>query len=202
MILYHATFCINSLAHVWGRKQYVTGDDSRNNWFLAFLCLGEGWHNNHHAYQCSVRQGFRCWEVDPTSYFLKTLSWLGIVWGLKTPPGGVLRNEQRLGSRVIDRAAEQLASHFNAEWIARAIASVLQGHELSALREALAFAHDRSADALNAIRLPQIPTREELLARAKGIFAKTKSLEQIVERANQLLLRAVGDHLTTVEHRA
>ena len=69
--VYHATFCINSLAHVHGRKRYVTGDDSRNNWLLALFTMGEGWHNNHHAYQSSVRQGFRWWEIDPTFYILK-----------------------------------------------------------------------------------------------------------------------------------
>ena len=68
--VYHATFCINSLAHVLGRQRYVTGDDSRNNWLLAILTMGEGWHNNHHAYQSSVRQGFRWWEYDPTFYLL------------------------------------------------------------------------------------------------------------------------------------
>ena len=195
VVLYHATFCINSLAHVRGRKQYVTGDDSCNNWFLAILSLGEGWHNNHHAYQSSVRQGFRWWEIDPTYYFLKTLSWLGVVWALKTPPEGVLRNEQRLGSRVINRAAEQLASHFNAERIARAITSALQGHELSALREGIASAHNRSAEALNTIHLPQLPSREDLFARARGAFAKTKSLDEIIDRAYELLLTAVGNHL-------
>ena len=200
VVLYHATFCINSLAHVWGRTHYVTGDDSRNNWFLALLTLGEGWHNNHHAYQSSVRQGFRWWEVDVTYYLLKALSWLGIVKGLKTPPDSVLRNEQRLGSRVINRAAEQLASHFNAEWIARAIASALQGHELSALREALACAHDRSAEAFNAIHLPQIPSRQDLLSRARRLFAKTRSLDEIIDRANELLLKAVGDHLAAAKH--
>ena len=201
--LYHATFCINSLAHVRGGKRYVTGDDSRNNWFLAILSLGEGWHNNHHAYQSSVRQGFRWWEVDPTFYFLKTLSWLGIVWGLKMPPEAVLRNEQRLGSRVINRAAEQLASHFDAEWIARAIATALHAHELSSIREALSSAHDRSAEALSTIHLPQLPSREDLFTRARAIFAKTKSLDEIIDRANDLLLVAVGAHLAaTVERRA
>src|SRR3984957_677392 len=68
--LYHATFCINSLAHVHGRRRYVTGDDSRNNWLLAFFTMGEGWHNNHHAYQSSARQGFRWWEYDATFYIL------------------------------------------------------------------------------------------------------------------------------------
>ena len=76
-LVYHATFCINSLAHVRGRKRYVTGDDSRNNWLLALFTMGEGWHNNHHAYQSSVRQGFHWWEIDPTYYLLKVpvLAW-------------------------------------------------------------------------------------------------------------------------------
>src|SRR5215218_1269771 len=85
-LVYHATFCINSLAHVQGRKRYVTGDDSRNNWLLAFFTMGEGWHNNHHAYQSSARQGFRWWEIDLTFYILKALSWTGLIWSLKTPP--------------------------------------------------------------------------------------------------------------------
>ncbi len=71
VLVYHATFCINSLAHVVGRTRYVTGDDSRNNWLLAIFTMGEGWHNNHHAYQSSARQGFRPWEIDPTYYILK-----------------------------------------------------------------------------------------------------------------------------------
>src|SRR6266700_3975065 len=102
VLVLHATFCINSLAHVHGRKRYVTGDDSRNNWFLALFTMGEGWHNNHHACQSSVRQGFRWWEVDSTFYILKVLSWLRVVWDLKRAPEAVVRNEQRLGSRVIN----------------------------------------------------------------------------------------------------
>ena len=105
VLVYHATFCINSLAHVAGRKRYVTGDDSRNNWLLAVFTMGEGWHNNHHACQASVRQGFRWWEFDPTFYALKLLSWIGVVWNLKPPSQALVRNEQRLGSRVIERAA-------------------------------------------------------------------------------------------------
>jgi stearoyl-CoA desaturase (delta-9 desaturase) len=109
VLVYHATFCINSLAHVRGRRRYVTADDPRNNWLLAVFTMGEGWHNNHHAYQSSVRQGFRWWEIDPTFYILKVLSWFALVWDLKTPPVLVRRNEHRLGSRVIERAAAQLA---------------------------------------------------------------------------------------------
>jgi stearoyl-CoA desaturase (Delta-9 desaturase) len=71
--------------------------------------MGEGWHNNHHAYQSSARQGFRWWEVDPTFYILKTQSFFGLVWDLKTPPLEVRRNQHRLDWRGIERAAGQLA---------------------------------------------------------------------------------------------
>src|SRR5690606_29632554 len=86
VLLYHGTFMINSLAHVHGTQRYLTGDDSRNNWWLALITLGEGWHNNHHAYQRSTRQGFRWWEIDPTYYVLRVLSWFRIVWDLGEPP--------------------------------------------------------------------------------------------------------------------
>ncbi|MBI4569849.1 MAG: acyl-CoA desaturase [Planctomycetes bacterium] len=84
--LWHATFCVNSLAHVWGRRRYPTGDASRNNWFVAILTLGEGWHNNHHHYMHSARQGFFWWEYDVTYYVLKMLSWVAIVSDLRTVP--------------------------------------------------------------------------------------------------------------------
>ncbi len=118
--VYHGTFCINSLAHVHGRKRYVTGDDSRNNWLLALFTMGEGWHNNHHAYQASARQGFRWWEIDMTFYLLKALSWLGIVWDLKSPPAAVIRNEQRLGTKVMEKVAAELAASFDVESITSA----------------------------------------------------------------------------------
>ena len=83
---YHATYAINSLSHVFGSQRYRTGDASRNNWLLALLTLGEGWHNNHHHYPSAVRQGFYWWEIDITYYLLKMLSWLGIIWDLKPVP--------------------------------------------------------------------------------------------------------------------
>jgi stearoyl-CoA desaturase (delta-9 desaturase) len=86
IVLYHATFSINSLAHVWGERRYQTDDDSRNNLWLALLTMGEGWHNNHHRCQYSARQGFFWWEADMTHYALTALSELGVVWGLRAPP--------------------------------------------------------------------------------------------------------------------
>ncbi len=82
----HVTYSINSLAHVFGRQRYRTHDDSRNNWLLALLTLGEGWHNNHHYCPGSARQGFYWWEVDISYYLLRMLAWAGLVWDLKTVP--------------------------------------------------------------------------------------------------------------------
>ena len=196
VLVYHATFCINSLAHVSGSKRYVTGDDSRNNWLLAIFTMGEGWHNNHHAYQSSVRQGFKWWEFDPTYYLLRALSWTGLVWDLKTPPEQVLRNEQRLGAKVINRAAEELAARFNSERIAAAIAAALQTPELSALQDTLTRAHHRTSEMLKILHVPHIPTREEFVREAKAMFARTSSLDEIVDRAHELLLASVGARLT------
>lgn len=88
--LWHTTFFVNSVSHVWGTRPYETTDDSRNNGFIALFTAGEGWHNNHHHYQASARQGFKWWQVDLTWYCLKVLSWMRIVWDLKEPPSHVL----------------------------------------------------------------------------------------------------------------
>jgi stearoyl-CoA desaturase (delta-9 desaturase) len=194
--VYHATFCINSLAHVHGSKRYVTGDDSRNNWLLAFFTMGEGWHNNHHAYQSSVRQGFRWWEIDPTYYVLKAFSWIGIVWDLKSPPEAILKNEQKLGSRVIERAASDLAATFNIDAITSKLSHALATTpSLTDLRETLEAAQHRAHDVLASVHLPHLPTRDEILARASTMFVKTRSLDEIVERAHRMILEAVGSRL-------
>lgn len=98
--LYHATFTINSLAHRLGTRRYATRDESRNNLGLAILTFGEGWHNNHHHYPGSVRQGFFWWEVDLTYYFLRLLGGLGLIWELRTVP-----MEIRAARLITERAA-------------------------------------------------------------------------------------------------
>ena len=90
IVLIHCTLFINSLAHVWGRQRYQTGDDSRNNGFLALITMGEGWHNNHHHYPASARQGFMWWEIDITYYLIQCMAFLGIVWDVKPVPKSVL----------------------------------------------------------------------------------------------------------------
>ena len=91
IVLFHATVTINSLAHVFGSRRFDTRDDSRNNWFLALITFGEGWHNNHHHFPGSARQGFRWWEYDFTWYGLKLMSWVGLVSDLKPVPAGLSR---------------------------------------------------------------------------------------------------------------
>ena len=90
IVLFHATVTINSLAHRFGNRRYDTRDDSHNNVWLALLTFGEGWHNNHHFFPGSSRQGFRWWQVDVTWYGLKLMSMLGLVHGLKPVPAWVL----------------------------------------------------------------------------------------------------------------
>jgi len=86
VLVWHGSFAINSLAHLFGSRRYETSDDSRNSFLLALAMTGEGWHNNHHRYPTSARQGFRWWEVDLTYYVLWLLARLGIVWDLRGPP--------------------------------------------------------------------------------------------------------------------
>ena len=90
VLTYHGTFFINSLAHVMGRRRYVTSDTSRNSLALALVTLGEGWHNNHHYYQSTANQGFFWWEIDISYYILRVLSVFGLVHELRTPPQHVL----------------------------------------------------------------------------------------------------------------
>lgn len=86
VILYHATYTINSIAHKFGTRRFSTKDDSRNNLLLAIITLGEGWHNNHHYYCGTVRQGFKWYEVDITYYILKIMSWFKLVKDLRPIP--------------------------------------------------------------------------------------------------------------------
>ncbi len=90
VLLFHATFTINSLGHVWGSRRFNTKDHSRNNPWLAFLTLGEGWHNNHHRFAVSTRQGFYWWELDISYCLLKIMSWFGIVSDLNPVPARIL----------------------------------------------------------------------------------------------------------------
>jgi stearoyl-CoA desaturase (Delta-9 desaturase) len=94
-LLYHGTFTINSLAHVFGRRRFATKDTSRNSLLLSLITMGEGWHNNHHRYPASERQGFYWWEIDVTHYILKVMSWARLVWDLREPPRHIYAEAER-----------------------------------------------------------------------------------------------------------
>jgi stearoyl-CoA desaturase (delta-9 desaturase) len=93
LVTIHATLTINSLSHVFGRQRYNTGDDSRNNVLLAFLTLGEGWHNNHHHYPVACRQGIAWWEVDITYYLLRLMAVMRLVWDIHPVPEKVVARD-------------------------------------------------------------------------------------------------------------
>jgi stearoyl-CoA desaturase (Delta-9 desaturase) len=99
IVLWHATFCVNSLAHVLGRRVYETSDTSRNSTIVALITGGEGWHNNHHRYPWAARQGFRWWQVDVTYYLLRLFGFVGIVRDIRPVPRAV-RDEARALDRV------------------------------------------------------------------------------------------------------
>lgn len=90
IVTYHVTFSINSIAHRIGSRRFETGDSSRNNWFLSLLTFGEGWHNNHHRYSGSLRQGFYWWEIDISYYIVRLMSAVGLVWDIRPVPKRIL----------------------------------------------------------------------------------------------------------------
>jgi len=197
VILYHAVFAINSLAHVIGKQRYITGDDSRNNWWLALVTLGEGWHNNHHHYQSSVRQGFFWWEVDFSYYVLKVMSWLGLVWDLRAPPEALLSGEQKVGRKVIEKVAREVAETFPAEVMARELKAAIERGSagLDDLGQRLAKTRDEAMAAFRELHLPGIPTVEEVRRRIAERYIDSPTLDQIAERAREILFERILQHM-------
>ncbi|MEM9192375.1 MAG: acyl-CoA desaturase [Myxococcota bacterium] len=115
VMCWHTTYLINSLAHVFGKRRFQTRDESRNHWGLALLAMGEGWHNNHHRYMNSARNGFYWWEIDVTFYLLKALEKVGLIWDLKLPPARVLAEGRRNDRRAVRAAAAERQEPATAE---------------------------------------------------------------------------------------
>ena len=95
----HATFAVNSICHMFGSKDYRARDQSRNNWFVAVLVFGEGWHNNHHAFPSSARHGLAWWQYDASWRIIRGLEKLGLVWDVKLPTAGQLRRRAAVADR-------------------------------------------------------------------------------------------------------
>jgi stearoyl-CoA desaturase (delta-9 desaturase) len=195
VLLWHGTFCINSLVHVFGRQRYLTGDDSRNNWLFALLSLGEGWHNNHHYYMASARQGFRWWEVDITYYVLRGLAAVGLVSDLRDPPPHVLAGQRQVSPELKDRIAEALANSFSADRIVRRMqarwAELHPGASFDDWRrrwhEQMAHGREQLTQMVHA----ELPSLDQLYRRARRKFARTPAMEEIVTRAREMLAQSV-----------
>jgi stearoyl-CoA desaturase (Delta-9 desaturase) len=193
---------------VHGSKRYLTGDESRNNAILAFFTMGEGWHNNHHAYQYAARQGFKWWEWDPTYYLLKGLSKIGIVWDLKAPPAAVLANQHILPPRVIERSAERLVATFSIEALAQKAQSAfaatpsfqdvqkrLQDTRDHLKEEASRAMANVGVPTIEWPSLPTMPSMDELHVRARQLFVDNTAMDQVVARAHAMLTQAVWERL-------
>ena len=109
VLLWHGTFAINSVTHVFGKRVFETRDTSRNSFILAVVTMGEGWHNNHHHFQASAAQGFLWWQVDPSLYLIRLGRLLGIAKDLRPVP-----------EKVVGLARERAVWHFSSRTFERA----------------------------------------------------------------------------------
>jgi stearoyl-CoA desaturase (delta-9 desaturase) len=187
VLLWHATFTVNSLAHVFGRRRYATEDTSRNSVIIAALTMGEGWHNNHHYYQVSARQGFFWWEWDPSFYVLKTLSFVGIVKGLRTPPTRV-----RSANRVSDGSFD--VGMFKAYW-GKASRAVNRSHVAQVVHEGRASAGEVLASTRDAAAQTVADRRQALTERKVAlesfVHSSLESAEELA-RLSRLGQRDLG----------
>ena len=198
VLLYHGPFSINSLAHEIGSQRYLTGDDSRNNFLLALVTLGEGWHNNHHHYQSSTRQGFRWWEVDISYYVLTVMSWFGLVWDLRSPPKEIVQGIRPVGRKVVEKVAAELAGAFSVETIAGRVRDTwTESHALEDLIVRTKCAGDQLEARLAELSLSYLPTMPELRDKAEEMFQGSPSVDEIVNALEDLVERAkrAGDQL-------
>ena len=104
VLVLHCTWLVNSATHVWGYRSHLTRDRSTNNWWVALLTYGEGWHNNHHAFQTSARHGMRWWEVDTTYWFIRFLQAFGLAHTIKLPSREKLEESRLLARKERDEA--------------------------------------------------------------------------------------------------
>jgi stearoyl-CoA desaturase (Delta-9 desaturase) len=160
VLLWHATFTVNSMAHVFGRRRYATEDTSRNSVLIVLWTMGEGWHNNHHHFQASARQGFFWWEIDFSWYVLRVLAALHIVRDLKVPSAAVL------AANRIDRGSFDIGM-FRSHWL-KASGAVQLAQASIGQR-----VHDRRLDAADALSARRA-------ALEGNLAAKKESLEDFV----------------------
>ncbi|MGJ8668009.1 MAG: acyl-CoA desaturase [Oceanococcus sp.] len=209
VLLWHSTFFINSLAHVYGKQRYLTGDDSRNNWWLALLTLGEGWHNNHHYYMASVRQGFYWWEIDVTYYLLKLLQLFGLVHDLKEPPAHIRDGQRKISPEIRERIAlrlaqtfpvDAMAQQFKARWEEESTRSRVAWDDFKArLQHAVDGALEEGRESFDHLNFPELPSLDEIRKKADHMFARSHAMDDIIMRARLQMAQAMTVNLRHME---
>lgn len=180
VLLWHGTFSINSVMHVFGRKVFETADTSRNSFVMALVTMGEGWHNNHHYYQSSASQGFRWWQVDATHYLI----WAGEQLGL-------VRDRRRVPERLRmpgAAAAERIR-------VARERLDDLTRNAVAAAEAA----GDRWAERVDALAVRWVALKDATRLRGNQAFL---DLEAARNRAAERLIALQADYAATADRRA
>jgi len=188
-LLSNATYTINSLMHYWGKQQFFTGDDSRNHWLLAALTLGEGWHNNHHRYQASTRNGFFWYEFDITYYILKLMSLFGLVRGLTPVPEKILE-EGRLNLRLRQEAEREglpfVPSRVRRRDLRDSAEGIL-GDTVRRVREEMQNFGEQVTERCQQLRVEFRGMKAQSAGVGNGLLAEIQSLsEEVAERGKRL----------------
>lgn len=176
VLLWHGTFSINSVMHVFGRRVFETEDDSRNSMIFALVTMGEGWHNNHHYYPGSAAQGFRWWQVDASYYLLKLASLFGIVRSLRGAPTGAQLSRQRVSVEEAQAEVNEKIEALSQRW--------------SELRHTVRVAADHALFDLEQRRVKAVATLDVLQAEyaaartraGKAADLRMRELAQEIER--------------------
>jgi stearoyl-CoA desaturase (Delta-9 desaturase) len=192
VLLWHGTFSINSVMHVFGRRVFATTDDSRNSFLLALVTMGEGWHNNHHWAPGSAAQGFRWWEVDPSFYLLWLGERLGLVRGLHRPPRRW--REAALEAVRTGRAFSSVRLHVEVKtlterWGELRASARITAHDALAELEA---ARERAAARLERLH-------EEAAAAGVRAGRRLEEIHREIERARKHLVEILERLVTTAE---
>jgi hypothetical protein len=197
VLLWHGTFLVNSIAHLFGRRRYATPDTSRNSMIIAVITGGEGWHNNHHYLPASARQGFTWWEFDPTWYALKALAALHLVRDLKDPPARLL-DQARVRDGAFDigmfRSYWERAARVTGERIAD-----LSARPMASSPESL----DQSASPDTNLSHPDATDEQatdEPLSHLSGLITRVlESADQLADSTRRTRRPDTGDKVTAAE---
>jgi stearoyl-CoA desaturase (delta-9 desaturase) len=196
VLLWHGTFVVNSIAHLFGRRRYATPDTSRNSMIIAVITGGEGWHNNHHYLPASARQGFTWWEFDPTWYALKGLAALHLVSDLRDPPARLL-DQARVGDGAFD------IGMFRSYWER---AARVTGERIADLSARPVASSPESLDQDGSPAAPADPdptggpTPDEPLSHLSGLITRVlESADQLADSTRRTRRTDAGEKVTAAE---